>query len=567
MANIPEFISILRRIRDEIYPKVKEIYENTATLKSEAELSKNAAEISAAASASSAGVATTRANEIKNVSAQANTLSSGSSATVSYNSTDGKFTFGLPVGAKGDRGESYTINARGTTAGRAAYDTQSIGFSYLDISLSIVYFKISATSGDWSTGTSFGKGEDGDNGADGTGITSIAFHSTTSDNGLASQPGGIDTYRITLSNSNTYDISLANGNDLNINGYGDKTIPKDDDEFAIADSDSYFNLKKLSIGKLKSSINSGFKNYIINGDFRVNQHNSDTVAAITAAGIFACDRFYEFASQPGKITAQRRSSSAVAMGQAPFENCLQVFTVAGYSPNSAEQFNITQKIEGLNTANLRFGKSNAKTITLSFWVRSSVTGLHSVVFKNSTATRSYVATYTINSANTFEYKTITIQGDITGTWVYDNGVGLHVAINLAVGGSQSTPTPNQWVSGNYNTTTGCVNDIATTGNEFILTGVQLEEGLVATPFEQRLYGLELSLCRRYYEKLNGTLQTGTVTGAASYSSWLYKVEKRVTPTLTGSTGTSFSLGTSSATVYVTSGSPVWANGSTASAEL
>ena len=271
MANIPEFISVLRRIRDEIYPEVEEMYENTGTLKSEAELSKNASAASAAASASSAGVATTRANEIKNVSAQANTLSSGSLATVSYNSTDGKFTFGLPVGAKGDKGESYTINATGTTAGRTAYDTQSVGFSYLDITLSIVYFKLSTTSGDWSTGTSFGRGEDGADGADGTGIASIAFYSTTSDNGLASQPGGIDTYRITLSNSNTYDISLTNGNDLNINGYGDKIIPKDDDEFAIADSDSYFNVKKLSIKNLKYSLSTGFKNYIINGNKQVNQ--------------------------------------------------------------------------------------------------------------------------------------------------------------------------------------------------------------------------------------------------------------------------------------------------------
>ena len=254
MANIPEFISVLRRIRDEIYPKVEEMYESTAILESEAELSKNAAAASAAASASSAVTATTKSNEIKNVSAQANTLSSGSLATVSYNSTDGKFTFGIPLGAKGDKGESYTINATGTTAGRAAYDTQAFGFSYLDIALSIVYFKLSATSGDWSTGKSFGRGEDGAAGANGIGITSIAFYSTTSTNGLAAQLGGIDTYRITLSNSNTYDISLTNGNELNINGYNDKMIPKDNDEFVIADIDSSFSLKKLSFTNLKATL-------------------------------------------------------------------------------------------------------------------------------------------------------------------------------------------------------------------------------------------------------------------------------------------------------------------------
>lgn len=265
MANIPEFISVLRRIRDVIYPEVEEMYENTAILKNEAEQSKNAASASALASASSATIATTKSNEIKNVSAQSNTLPNGSLATVSYNPTDGKFTFGLPVGAKGDKGESYTINATGTTAGRAAYDTQSTGFSFLDISLSIVYFKLSATSGDWSVGTSFGKGENGESGEDGTGITSVSFYSTTSLNGLASQPGGIDTYRITLSNSNTYDISLTNGSDLNINGYTEKETLSDADEFAIADSTSSFSLKKLSFSNLKDWLKTLFiqRDYVI----------------------------------------------------------------------------------------------------------------------------------------------------------------------------------------------------------------------------------------------------------------------------------------------------------------
>ena len=280
---------------------------------------------------------------------------------------------------------------------------------------------------------------------------------------------------------------------------------------------------------------SGFKNYIINGDFKVNQYNADTAVAITSA-VSACDRFYGFASQNGKITAQRRSPGAVTMGEAQFGNCLQVLTVAGYAPNSTDNFNITQKIEGLSIANLRFGKSNAKTITLSFWVRSSVVGLHCVSFKNATLDRSYVATYTINSANTFEYKTITIQGDTTGTWLYDNGTGLCVVFNLANGSSLSTPTPNQWVSGSYNTTVGAVNDIATTGNEFILTGVQLEEGSVATPFENRPYATELALCHRYFETTSkglreyiggGYFDTTTLVNAT----WLFRVAKRVAPTI------------------------------------
>ena len=431
MANIPEFISVLRRIRDVVYPEVEAIYESTTTLESQAEQSKIASAASAAASASSAAVATARANEIKNVSAQASTLSSGSLAMVSYNSTDGKFTFGLPVGAKGDKGESYTINATGVTAGRAAYDTQSVGFSYLDIALSIVYFKLSATSGDWSTGTSFGRGEDGANGVDGTGIASIVFHSTTSDNGLASQPGGIDTYRITLSNLNTYDISLANGNDLNINGYGDKTIPKDDDEFAIADSDSYFNLKKLSIRNLKSSINSGFKNYIINGKKAVNQR-----------GLTSTDNSYN---------QDRWYKSGV---------------------------NWFQGIEG--NKNLISGKR----YTISW---------------DGTATASYyVGTATSATINIQSFTAI------------ENGGSF--IVNIATG-------QNLWIKFTSDS-------IGSTFNY-----VQLEEGSVKTPFENRPIGLELSLCQRYFQSSVEILWSGDTTPNNNYYSLtLLPISMRTTPT-------------------------------------
>lgn len=242
---------------------------------------------------------------------------------------------------------------------------------------------------------------------------------------------------------------------------------------------------------------SGFKNYIINGDMRIDQWNNGAVVNVTGAGAIVPDRFQPVASQTGKITAQQRVSGAVSMGNAQFENCLQILTASGYSPIASDQFRVTHKIEGLNIANLRFGKSTAKKITLSFWVRSSVVGLHCVSFRNSSADRSYVATYTINTANNFEYKTITINGDTSGTWIYDTGIGLRIDFNLASGSTYTTSTPNQWVSGSYTGATGVVNDIATTGNEFIITGVQLEEGSIATPFENRPYGLELSLCQRY----------------------------------------------------------------------
>ena len=246
MANIPEFISVLRRIRDEIYPEVEATYENAVALKaavdagmielnedlglfaidytdfkakytqidalvSSAATSAGASSANATAAAASALTATTKSNEIKGITAQANTLTSGSQATVSYNPTDGKFTFGIPVGSKGDKGDSFTVNAIGLTAGRSAYNTQATGFSYLDVSLALIYFKLSSTSGDWSVGSPFGKGDTGAKGADGTGITNIAFISTTDSSGLPSVAGAKDTYRVTLSNSTTYDFAVKNG--------------------------------------------------------------------------------------------------------------------------------------------------------------------------------------------------------------------------------------------------------------------------------------------------------------------------------------------------------------------
>ena len=246
MANIPEFISVLRKIRDEIYPEVEVTYEHAVALKdavdaglielnedlglfaidytdfkakytqidglvSSAATSAGTSSANANAAAASALTAITKSNEIKGITAQANTLTSGSLATVSYNSTDGKFTFGIPTGSKGDKGDSFTVNGVGLTAGRSAYDTQSTGFSYLDVSLALIYFKLSSTSGDWSVGSPFGKGDTGANGANGTGITNIAFISTTDSSGLASVAGATDTYRVTLSNSTTYDFAVKNG--------------------------------------------------------------------------------------------------------------------------------------------------------------------------------------------------------------------------------------------------------------------------------------------------------------------------------------------------------------------
>jgi hypothetical protein len=171
---------------------------------------------SATAAANSAILATTKSDEIKAVSSQAQNLVAGSSATVSYNAVDGKFTFGIPQGTKGDKGDNFTINAVGLASDISLYDAQITGFSFLAIDTALIYFKVSAATGDWSLGSPFGKGDTGATGATGISISSIAFISTTDASGLAAKSGGTDTYRITFSDTNTSDFNVYNGLDTDI---------------------------------------------------------------------------------------------------------------------------------------------------------------------------------------------------------------------------------------------------------------------------------------------------------------------------------------------------------------
>ncbi|MBE0498587.1 MAG: hypothetical protein IBX43_05020 [Campylobacterales bacterium] len=172
--------------------------------------------VSATASATSAQLALEKSNEIKSITGQAQTLIPGSLVTVSYNPVDGKFTFGIPQGAKGDKGDAFAVNAVGLAAQKSLYDLQVSGFSFLAIDEALIYFKLSATSADWSIGSPFGKGDTGDTGATGNGIASISFVSTTDISGFAAQSGGTDTYRITFTDTTTSDFNVYNGQDSDV---------------------------------------------------------------------------------------------------------------------------------------------------------------------------------------------------------------------------------------------------------------------------------------------------------------------------------------------------------------
>jgi len=240
----------------------------------------------------------------------------------------------------------------------------------------------------------------------------------------------------------------------------------------------------------------GFKNRIINGAMVIDQRNAGASVAITqATGTYTLDRYRIYEETSGSITVQQSSTAP-----AGFINSLLVtVTSADATLGATEQTVIQQPIEGLNVADFGWGTANAATVTLSFWVRSSVTGTFGGSFSNDGVSRSYPFTYTINAANTFEQKTITVAGDTSGTWLTTNGVGIRLYFSLGAGTTYSG-TANAWAATQYVSATSATNLIGTNGATFYITGVQLEKGSTATSFDYRPYGTELFLCQRYYWK-------------------------------------------------------------------
>lgn len=277
----------------------------------------------------------------------------------------------------------------------------------------------------------------------------------------------------------------------------------------------------------------GMRNRIINGDMRIDQRYAGAaVTNIAASNQYVVDRFYYSASQASKFTIQQNAGSVTP--PQGFIKYLGVTSSSAYAVISTDAFHISQVIEGVNTADFDWGKAAASAITVSFWVRSSLTGTFGGAIRNTGQTRSYPFTFTISAANTWEYKTITIPGDTTGTWATDNTQGLYLSFSLGVGSTYSG-TAGSWQAGNLINATGSVSVVGTSGATFYITGVQLEKGSTATPFEVRPYGQEILLCQRYYEVLTATWRGYTVTGAVNYGVECYfKATKRAVPSIVGS---------------------------------
>ncbi len=241
-----------------------------------------------------------------------------------------------------------------------------------------------------------------------------------------------------------------------------------------------------------------FKNRIINGAMVIDQRNAG--ASVTPTnGQYLVDRWLAGLTQASKYSVQQNAGSVTP--PIGFTNYLGVTSLSAYSIAAGDIFFIGHRIEGFNVADLAWGTASAATITLSFWVRSSLTGTFGAALQNSNATRSYPFTYTISAANTFEYKTVTIAGDTSGTWLTTNGIGINVYFGLGVGSTYSG-TAGAWAGANYSSATGATSVVGTNAATFYITGVQLEKGSTATSFDYRPYGTELMLCQRYYFRRN-----------------------------------------------------------------
>jgi hypothetical protein len=294
-----------------------------------------------------------------------------------------------------------------------------------------------------------------------------------------------------------------------------------------------------------TGVSEAFKNRIINGDMRIDQRNNGASVTVDSTK-YIVDRWRgETGGSTGGGVFTGQQSTVAPVG---FTNSLLcTVTTTDTSLGTGDLSEIAQIIEGFNVADLGWGTANAKTVTLSFWVRSSVTGSYSIGFQNNGNNRSYVAVYTINAANTWEQKTITVIGDTSGTWLTNNGIGFQIRWCFATGSNRVASTADTWEGANRIAISSTSNPLmGTNGATFYITGVQLEVGTVASSFEYRPYGTELQLCQRYFYRLNRTTggDNTVATGANSASHNLFVIkmptELRAKPTIS-KTGTAFTV--------------------------
>jgi hypothetical protein len=283
------------------------------------------------------------------------------------------------------------------------------------------------------------------------------------------------------------------------------------------------------VGTLNSGNTFSFENRIINGAMTFDQRNAGASVSIPTSDNYVIDRWWFGTNQSGKLTGQQNAGGVTP--PVGFTNYLGFTSTSSYTLGANDYFVLTQLVEGYNVSDMEFGTANASTFTISFWVYSSLTGTFTGNVANKAATgRYYAFSYTINSANTWEYKTITIPGDTTGTWVKTTNIGLVVNLALGVGSNWVQPG-NAWTLNPTYGVSGSTSIVGTSGATFYVTGVQVEKGSAATNFDFRAPAIEFSLCQRYYitQSIVPGMWYSTTASSAFFS---FPVEMRAAPTST-----------------------------------
>ena len=295
-----------------------------------------------------------------------------------------------------------------------------------------------------------------------------------------------------------------------------------------------------SLGAGNASI---MKNRIINGSMVIDQRNAG--ASVTPTnGQYLLDRWFAELDAASKFTVQQNAGSVTP--PVGFTNYLGVTSTSAYSVTAGQVFVIEQRIEGYNIADLGWGTANAKTVTLSFQVYSSLTGTFGGALQNGAANRSYPFSYSIPVANTWTTISVTISGDTSGTWITNSGRGINLSFGLGCGSTYSG-TAGSWASAGYFSAIGATSVVGTNGATFYITGVQLEVGSSATGFEYVNYQTSLANCQRYFQTVGGVASGSNqkIGPAASYSTTIqdcsvaFSPTMRATPTLTAPSGTNY----------------------------
>jgi len=310
-----------------------------------------------------------------------------------------------------------------------------------------------------------------------------------------------------------------------------------------------------------TGVSQGFKNRIINGAMVIDQRNAGASLTNNGSSQYSVDRWRQNSSQASKFTVQQNAGSVTP--PAGFTNYLGFTTTSAVTIASGDYFWFGTTVEGYNSADLNWGTANGKTVTVSFWAYASIVGSYTLLLKPGGGAYSYATSFSLTTANTWQYITVTIPPLTTGGAINTtNATGIQVNFSLGMGSTYYTSTANTWVSGDFYALNGTVNTISTAGATFYITGVQLEVGSTATSFDYRPYGTELSLCYRYYQSIaytaNSILAIGLCTSTTNQECTIILLQTmRSNPTITlpsaGQTSGTISFLTSSGSYPASTG--------------